>query len=65
MKMQDACKIGDIFCTLTGNKHVIRVEHMKHMKDGAILANSGLSTLDRSERIEGDSEERKKSSAFP
>lgn len=41
MKMEDACKIGDIFCTLTGNKHVIRVEHMKQMKDGAILANSG------------------------
>jgi adenosylhomocysteinase len=41
MKMEDACKIGDIFCTLTGNKHVIRIEHMKNMKDGAILANSG------------------------
>ena len=41
MKMEDACKIGDIFCTLTGNKHVIRTEHMKQMKDGAILANSG------------------------
>lgn len=41
MKMEDACKIGDIFCTLTGNKHVIRVEHMKNMKNGAILANSG------------------------
>ncbi len=41
MKMEEACKIGDIFCTLTGNKHVIRTEHMKKMKDGAILANSG------------------------
>jgi len=41
MKMEDACKIGDIFCTLTGNKHVIRTEHMKQMKNGAILANSG------------------------
>ena len=41
MKIEDACKIGDIFCTLTGNKHVIRIEHMKNMKDGAILANSG------------------------
>jgi adenosylhomocysteinase len=41
MKMEDACKIGDIFCTLTGNKHVIRTEHMKQMKDGAIIANSG------------------------
>jgi len=41
MKMEDACKIGDIFCTLTGDKHVIRPEHIKQMKDGAILANSG------------------------
>jgi adenosylhomocysteinase len=41
MKMEDACRIGDIFCTLTGNKHVIRTEHMKKMKDGAVLANSG------------------------
>jgi len=41
MKMEDACKIGDIFCTLTGDKHVISTEHMKQMKDGAILANSG------------------------
>jgi len=41
MKMEEACKIGDIFCTLTGNKHVIRTEHMKQMKDNAILANSG------------------------
>ncbi len=41
MKMEDACKIGDIFCTLTGDKHVIRTEHMKQMKDRVILANSG------------------------
>lgn len=41
MKMEDACRIGDIFCTLTGDKHVIRTEHMKQMKDGAVLANSG------------------------
>src|SRR3989344_3914272 len=41
MKMEDACRIGDIFCTLTGNKHVIRTEHMKQMKEGAIIANSG------------------------
>jgi len=40
-KMEEACKLGDIFCTLTGNKHVIRTEHIKQMKNGAILANSG------------------------
>lgn len=41
MKMEDAAALGDIFCTLTGNKHVIRTEHINKMKDGAILANSG------------------------
>jgi len=41
MTMQDAAKIGDIFLTVTGDKHVIRMEHMKAMKDGAILANAG------------------------
>lgn len=41
MKMEDACKLGDIFITVTGNKNVIRPEHMKQMKDGAIMANSG------------------------
>ncbi len=41
MQMEDAVKIGDIFCTVTGNKHVIRLEHMKQMKHGAIMANSG------------------------
>ena len=41
MPMGEACKIGDIFITVTGNKHVIRVEHARAMKNGAILANSG------------------------
>jgi adenosylhomocysteinase len=41
MPIADAAKIGDIFVTVTGNKNVIDVEHMKLMKDGAILANSG------------------------
>ncbi len=41
MKFEDATKLGDIFVTVTGNKHVIRTEHMKAMKDKAILANSG------------------------
>jgi adenosylhomocysteinase len=41
MKMEDAAPLGDIFITVTGNKHVIRVEHMKKMKDGAVMANSG------------------------
>lgn len=41
MPLMDAAKIGDIFVTVTGDKHVIRTEHMKEMKTGAILANSG------------------------
>ncbi len=41
MPIKEAAKIGDIFVTVTGNKNVIDVDHMKLMKDGAILANSG------------------------
>ncbi len=41
MPMREAAKIGDIFITATGNKDVIRKEHMMLMKDGAILANAG------------------------
>jgi adenosylhomocysteinase len=41
MPMAQAAKIGDIFCTVTGDLHVIRGEHFRVMKDGAIVANSG------------------------
>lgn len=41
MKMNEAAKIGDIFVTATGNIDVIRKEHFRLMKDGAILANAG------------------------
>ncbi|RLI78659.1 adenosylhomocysteinase [Archaeoglobales archaeon] len=41
MKMGEAAKIGDIFVTTTGNIDVIRKEHLKLMKSGAILANAG------------------------
>jgi len=41
MPMEKAAPIGDIFITLTGDINVIRPEHMKAMKDGVILANSG------------------------
>ncbi len=41
MRMEDAAVLGDIFVTVTGDKNVIRMEHIKNMKDGAILANSG------------------------
>lgn len=41
MTMSRAAGIGDLFCTLTGDIHVIRKEHLKKMKDGAIVCNSG------------------------
>jgi adenosylhomocysteinase len=41
MPMAEAAKYGDIFITVTGNKHVIRDEHFEVMKDGAMVANSG------------------------
>ncbi len=41
LPMAQAARIGDIFCTLTGDINVIREEHFQVMKDGAILSNSG------------------------
>jgi len=61
MPIREASKIGDIFCTLTGNIGVIRTEHFKIMKDGAIVCNSGhfnveldldgLQSISKSKRI--------------
>jgi adenosylhomocysteinase len=39
--MAEAAPLGDIFLTVTGNKSVIRKEHFRRMKDGAIVANAG------------------------
>src|SRR6185312_16197789 len=41
LTMDAAARVGDIFCTATGDKHVITREHFELMKDGAILANTG------------------------
>jgi adenosylhomocysteinase len=41
MPVAQAARLGDIFCTLTGDINVIRLEHMEKMKDGAIICNSG------------------------
>ena len=41
MSMEEAALVGDLFCTLTGNTSVIRAEHFKKMRDGAIVCNSG------------------------
>jgi adenosylhomocysteinase len=37
----EAARVGDVFVTVTGNKHVLRAAHFEVMKDGAILANAG------------------------
>jgi adenosylhomocysteinase len=54
MTMAEAAKIGDIFVTVTGDIKVIRKEHFRVMKDGAIVCNTGhfnveidLETLDK------------------
>ena len=41
MSMTEAAKMGDVFCTVTGNKNVLAKEHFELMKDGAIISNSG------------------------
>jgi adenosylhomocysteinase len=41
MPMMEAAKIGDIFCTVTGDINVVDKHHFEVMKDGAIVANSG------------------------
>jgi adenosylhomocysteinase len=41
LSMGAAAKVGDIFCSATGDKHVVTREHLEQMKDGAILANTG------------------------
>jgi adenosylhomocysteinase len=39
--MAEAAKVGDLFITVTGNKHIIAAEHFGMMKDGALVCNSG------------------------
>jgi len=41
MPMAKAARVGELFVTLTGNKHVIRAEHFRVMKDRAVVCNSG------------------------
>ena len=41
LPMAEAARIGDIFCTATGDKHVISREHLEVMKDGSIVCNTG------------------------
>ncbi|MCG3127741.1 MAG: Adenosylhomocysteinase [Phycisphaerae bacterium] len=39
--MSDAARDGEVFVTVTGNKHVLRAEHFRKMRDGAVICNSG------------------------
>ena len=41
LSMEEAAKIGDVFCSVTGNKNVLAKQHFEVMKDGAIISNSG------------------------
>ncbi|HWR16973.1 MAG TPA: adenosylhomocysteinase [Terriglobales bacterium] len=41
MSMHEAAKLGDVFCTVTGNKNVLAKDHFEVMKNGAIISNSG------------------------
>src|SRR6187402_2850079 len=41
LPMEQAARIGDLFCTATGDKNVVAKKHMEQMKDGAILSNTG------------------------
>ncbi len=41
MPMEEAAGVGDVFVTVTGNKGVLREEHFRKMKDGAVVCNSG------------------------
>ena len=41
MPMEEAARLGDLFVTVTGNKSVLREEHFRVMKDGAVVCNSG------------------------
>ena len=41
MPIAEAAKVGDIFLTVTGDKHVVDIPHILSMKDGAMVANAG------------------------
>ncbi len=41
LPLEEAAPVGDVFITLTGNLHVIREQHYRAMKEGAVVANSG------------------------
>jgi adenosylhomocysteinase len=60
MPMMEAARLGDIFITVTGDRDVIRREHLDVMKDGAILANTGHFDVEISKSSLADLAERVK-----
>jgi adenosylhomocysteinase len=65
MPINQAARIGDFFCTVTGNINVIRKEHFKTMKDGAIVSNSGHFNVELDlEGLEAISKSRRKMRPF-
>src|SRR5262245_24818885 len=63
--MSQAARTGDVFVTVTGNKHVLRAEHIDVMHDGAILANSGHFNVEIDiPYLEGSAEGRRKVREF-
>ncbi len=59
MPLNEAAKLGDVFVTVTGNRHVIDLPHFQAMKDGAIVCNSGHFDLELNlAALEKDAKER-------
>lgn len=62
MKMEQAAPLGDLFVTATGCNHTITVEHMRKMKDQAILANAGHFNVEIDmEGLEAEADEKRES----
>ena len=65
LSMEDAAAEGDLFVTVTGNKGVLREEHFRRMKDGAVICNSGHFNVEIDiPALEGASRERRRVREF-
>ena len=65
MPLLDAAPLGDVFVTVTGNRHVIDKQHFEKMKDGAMVANSGHFDLElHLEALEGMTEREERPRPF-
>jgi adenosylhomocysteinase len=65
MPMMEAAEVGDVFVTVTGNRHVIDKKHFERMKDGAIVCNSGHFDLELNlESLAGMAKEREQIRPF-